>query len=199
MKLDLMLHQVKQKLTNLNFPENWCQGRTAFGGLSAAMLYTAMREKVDSERDILSLSSNFVGPLLANIDFDIQVTVLRQGKNATQVEARAIQNGQVSVIALGSFAIARESKIKLNETPKCVLSKVNPEKIMPYLAGITPSFFQHMNFNIKKGAMPFSASKTGELAGWMQLKEQPEQLGIAEILALTDAWPPAQLRPAPPA
>ena len=51
-----------------------------------------------------------------------------------------------------------------------------------------------MNFNIKKGAMPFSASKTGELAGWMQLKEQPEQLGIAEILALTDAWPPAQLQ-----
>ena len=45
----------------MEFPANWCQGRTAFGGLSAALLYQAIRKHIDPSRRLLSLSTNFVG------------------------------------------------------------------------------------------------------------------------------------------
>ncbi|MGP9496434.1 acyl-CoA thioesterase domain-containing protein, partial [Pseudoalteromonas sp. AOP7-A1-14] len=57
--------------TSMQFPANWCQGRTAFGGLSAALLYQAVRQQVDQSRRLLSISTNFVGPLLADTDFTI--------------------------------------------------------------------------------------------------------------------------------
>lgn len=69
-----------QETNTMQFPANWCQGRTAFGGLSAALLYQAMRNKVDSSRRLLSLSTNFVGPLLAEKPFSLSVEILREGK-----------------------------------------------------------------------------------------------------------------------
>jgi acyl-CoA thioesterase len=194
MKFDALLEQLNTRLTNLSFPANWCQGRTAFGGLSAAMLYVAMKNRIGNERDILSLTTNFVGPLIADEPFDITVEVLCEGKSASQVEARAIQNGKVCVIALGSFAIRRSSNITVHNHAKCLLNPVDDNKLMPYIEGITPAFFQHMNFNIKRGEMPFTASANNELAGWMRLKELPDKLTIAHILALTDAWPPTPLQ-----
>ena len=75
----------KDKTKVMQFPENWCQGRTAFGGLSAALLYQAIRQHIDNSRRLLSLSTNFVGPLIADNDFSIDVEVLREGKNSAQV------------------------------------------------------------------------------------------------------------------
>ena len=67
----------KDKTKVMQFPENWCQGRTAFGGLSAALLYQAIRQHIDSSRRLLSLSTNFVGPLIADNDFSIDVDCLQ--------------------------------------------------------------------------------------------------------------------------
>ena len=201
MHFDQLLDTVSKSHTDLAFPANWCQGRTAFGGISAAMLYTAMRNKIASDREILSLSTNFVGPLIADTPFDISLTILREGKNTTQIEARITQNEKVAVIALACFAIKRDSNVIVENKQSCPLSPVNENNLIPYIEGITPQFFQHMSFNIQKGAMPFSKAKDGELAGWMRLKETPSSVTTAHILALTDAWPPAQLqmfsKPAP--
>lgn len=194
MHFDELINSVSQSLYNLSFPANWCQGRTAFGGLSAAMLFSAMRNAISPERELLSLSTNFVGPLIADTPFDISLTILREGKNATQIEARILQNNHVAVIALGCFAIKRDSNVIVDNNQTCPLSPVNEQHLIPYTEGVTPQFFQHMSFNIQKGAMPFSNAPNGELAGWMRLKETPKELSVAHILALTDAWPPAQLQ-----
>ena len=84
-------NNIEQSPSTMQFPENWCQGRTAFGGLSAALLYQAIRGKVTDDRRLLSLSTNFVGPLLADTPFSLSVEILRQGKSSTQVLAKAIQ------------------------------------------------------------------------------------------------------------
>lgn len=194
MHFENLIEQVNKGLTGLSFPQNWCQGRTAFGGLSAAMLYRAMANQISDARKVLSLSTNFVGPLYAEIPFNIEVTVLRQGKNASQIQASIIQNDEVKVISLGSFAVDRESNVTINNQITTKLSQPNERNIMPYIEGITPEFFQHMAFDIHKGDMPFSNSKNHELAGWMKLKEQPESMTIELLIALTDAWPPAQLQ-----
>ncbi|MEC8325825.1 MAG: thioesterase family protein [Pseudomonadota bacterium] len=111
MHFDQLLDQVNSRLTQLTFPANWCQGRTAFGGISAAMLYTAMRTVINDERTLLSLSTNFVGPLIADAPFNIELSLLREGKSASQIEARIIQDEKIAVIALACFEIKRDSNV----------------------------------------------------------------------------------------
>ena len=47
------------------------------------LVYQAMREVVDSEKVMRSLSTNFIGPIEADTEFSITIEVLREGKNVT--------------------------------------------------------------------------------------------------------------------
>jgi acyl-CoA thioesterase II len=99
-------------------PSQWSQGRTVYGGLSAAMLYAAARPYVESQRVMRSNSINFVGPLLVDTPFTIEIEVVREGKNVSQVMARAIQNDKTCVVSQICFGMHRVSKIIVenNET-----------------------------------------------------------------------------------
>ena len=186
--------KIEQSALTMQFPENWCQGRTAFGGLSAALLYQAIRGKVNNDRRLLSLSTNFVGPLLADTPFSLYVEVLREGKNSTQVLAKAIQNEQVAVIVQACFAKNRESAINVPVSKSLGLSPVNERYTLPYIKGQMPEFFQHVDLCPQQGAMPFTGADTSHLGGWMRLKHTPETITEAHVIALTDAWPPTLLQ-----
>ncbi|MGO2012911.1 MAG: acyl-CoA thioesterase [Pseudoalteromonas sp.] len=180
--------------TSMQFPANWCQGRTAFGGLSAALLYQAVRQQVDQSRRLLSISTNFVGPLLADTDFTINVEVLREGENSTQVLVKAIQNDQVCVIVQACFGKQRESNISVPVTKKMTLKPVDESHTLPYKEGIMPAFFQHVSLCPEQGSMPFTGAETSHLGGWMKFNHQPAAITEAHIIALTDAWPPTLLQ-----
>ena len=62
-------HQQPEML--ISVPKDWSQGRTVFGGLSAAMLYSAAREYIEEDRPLRSMTTNFVGPLLFDTPFQI--------------------------------------------------------------------------------------------------------------------------------
>ena len=184
----------EQANATMQFPTNWCQGRTAFGGLSAALLYQAMRQQIEPSRRLLSISTNFVGPLLADTDFSLVIEILREGKSSTQVLAKAVQNDQVSVVVQACFAKSRDSAINVPVTKKMDLKPVDERCILPFQAGAMPEFFQHVDLCPQQGSMPFTAAKTSHLGGWMKLKQPPAQFSEAHIIALTDAWPPTLLQ-----
>ncbi|MFC0119543.1 acyl-CoA thioesterase [Pseudoalteromonas xiamenensis] len=201
---DQLIQQVAVNDSNKNFsfPADWCQGRTAFGGISAAMLICAMSKKIKDQRRLLSLSTNFVGPLEPGISFDIDIEVLREGKSATQLLAKITQNGQVCVVAQGCYAMKRDSRIEVAITKECGLSPVQPERVLPYQEGIMPAFFQHVALNPQQGALPFSNATSSHLGGWMKFKATPDTaMNEMHVTALTDAWPPTLLqkfsKPAP--
>ncbi len=96
MHFDELLEKAKQCAQtgeHMAIPSSWGQGRTVFGGLSASLLYTVMQSKVNGERVLRSLNTNFVGPLLVDVPFTFEVEVLREGKSVSQMSARLIQNG----------------------------------------------------------------------------------------------------------
>ena len=187
--------QETDPLTNtMQFPANWCQGRTAFGGLSAALLYQAMRNKVDSSRRLLSLSTNFVGPLLAEKPFLLSVEILREGKSSTQVLAKAIQDDAVCVIVQACFAKNRNSSINVPVSKSLTLHPVNEGHCLGFVPGKMPEFFQHVDLCPQQGAMPFSSAQTSHLGGWMRFKHTPQEITEAHVIALTDAWPPTLLQ-----
>ncbi len=204
MQIDTLLEQANACALNngsMTLPESWTQGRTAFGGISAALLYTAMKTQVADARPLRSLTTNFVGPLLSDTPFSFEVELLREGKNASQLTARIIQNGQVAVLQQASFGIERFSEIEVSHRRSHGLGA--PERLdpIPFVPGATANFIQHIDLVIEEGALPFSGKPSSHLNGWMRFKQPPSALTDAHLISLIDAWPPTVLqmmkKPAP--
>ncbi|MFG1495943.1 thioesterase family protein [Saccharospirillum sp. HFRX-1] len=182
-------------------PDDWGQGRTVLGGLSAAMAFRVLRDQVAAERPLRSINISFVGPLATDQDFAFKTEVLRSGKYVTQAEARVIQDGQVCVVLLASFGDRRDSVTRAEASDE--MPFVMPEKptLFPYITGVTPQFFQHLDMTLLDGGFPFSGSKTSHHGGFMRFKDQPAAWTEAHLIALIDTWPPTLLqqlkKPAP--
>lgn len=178
------------KSTKPQFPEQWTQGRTAFGGLSAGLLLAASEQKVSTDKELHSVFTNFIGPLIVNTPFEIEVTVLREGKNVVQILTKAIQNGQVALLQQSSYGTKRKSQINLNHIP--THSMIKPEKplFMPATSENIPKFIQNFDLFISDGGQPFSGSTSSHTHGWMRFKEAPKAITNAHIMCLIDTWPP---------
>lgn len=193
-ELLLQIHNSQASSPTLRIPKDWTQGRTVFGGLSAALLYAAIREKVASDRPLRSLTTNFIGPLLPDTDFKIEVTLLRDGKNVTQVIASAIQEGQVAVFSQACFGTERESKIRVESQSRHQMPLPTKAKFIPQIPKVTPKFLKHMDLSVVEGGLPFTGKSHARVHGWMRFTQPPAQITDAHLIALIDAWPPTILQ-----
>lgn len=193
MNIDELFQQAKQA-NELSVPNQWTQGRTVFGGLSAALVFVAIQEKVASGRVLRSLNTNFVGPLLPNEPFSIEVTLLREGANVTQIIGQAIQHNKVCVMSQACFGVARDSKITVENTRKLELELPKKPNFIPQIPKVTPKFLSQVDLALQAGAMPFTGSKKSETGGWMRFKQPPESISDAHLITLIDAWPPTLLQ-----
>lgn len=178
----------------MQIPGHWGQGRTCYGGLSGALAYHALKQKVAVDRVMRSFSCNFVGPLILEEDFHIEVELLRQGKSATQAAGRIVQNGKVAVLVQASFGVARQSKIVVENNDQHGMQLPQKAKFLPQIPKITPKFLRHIDLAINKGALPMTGSKQSCYHGWMRFKQPPQRIEDGHIIALIDAWPPTILQ-----
>lgn len=95
-----------------DIPDSWKQGRTAYGGLSAALLLARARGDHPELPPLRSALVNFTGPLTSAPDLTTEV--LRAGRNVTTVYARADIEGQAACTATFSFGAARESHLSVD-------------------------------------------------------------------------------------
>lgn len=177
--------------TQIQIPQRWGQGRATFGGLLAACLFTRVRPWVETGRPVRSLMLSFVAPVAPG-PLDLQIAVLREGKAATQVQATAYQDGQACVTMLASFGGARTSAVNVAAAPAPDFPAAETVSPFPFIAGLTPDFTQHFDYRYTLGKMPFMGGHDSRMGGWICLREAgPESAGVAELLCLLDAWPPA--------
>lgn len=174
--------------------KEWGQGRTVFGGVSAAILYAATKEYVDSERMLRSMSTNFVGPLVFGEPFQLHVEEIRSGKNVTQMQARAIQNGKNCVVSQFCFGLDRRSKIMVENKDQHELPPPSKANFIPQIPKVTPKFLKHFDLSIVKGGVPFLGKKCSSYHGWMRFKNPPQRITDAHIISLIDTWPPTLLQ-----
>lgn len=198
MSLDLILAFAAQHADSpeqiYKVDNTWSQGRTIYGGLSAGILYNAMRQYVAQERPIRAINTHFVGPLLADTDFRVQVEILREGKNVSQIQARAIQNDKICVLSTACFAQGRNSKITVNNTDQHLLQPPNKKSFIPQIPKITPKFLQHIELAIQEGGVPFLGNKSSHYYGWMRFKNSVEHFNTEHLISIIDAWPPTLLQ-----
>ena len=160
--------------------------------MSAGLVVGKMMQSVDSDKLLRSINVNFCGPLLCDVDFSIELEVLSEGKNTTQITGRCIQEGKTVTIITACFGKGRYSAIDIQD--KKEIPEAGSGSPMGYFKGLTPEFVQHVQFTYNQGQFPFSNSPLNEIEGWMRYNESAQSLTIAHIVMLIDAWPPTALQ-----
>ena len=181
---------------------NWAQGRSIFGGLSAALILTRIESTNEADnRNLKSLSVNFCGIFAADTPCEIRYDVLSRGKSVVQIQGQLVQNNEVKTQIIACYAAPRESSIHINAKAAVPKSSIDKAMIFPYIPNITPAFIQHIDLGALNNCIPFTGVTTTDVIGWARFKDAPNTFNLAAVIALIDAWPPAVLpmlnKPAP--
>jgi acyl-coenzyme A thioesterase PaaI-like protein len=173
----------------LDVPAEWMQGRSAFGGLQAALALRAMRAVVP-DVPLRTVQATFVAPAPAG-RLRARAHVLRRGQNATHVEARIGDGDATIAVVIGVFGAARRSAVAVIPTQPAVVepsTEVSPIELQ-FDPGQFPTFVQHFSARLLRGRPPFSGSLDREQVIEVDLRDQ----GLtteSHVLAIADfIWP----------
>lgn len=169
--------------------EDWLQGRSAFGGLQAALALRAMRELVPADMPLRSLQTTFVAPVPAG-PVSIRAQRLREGRSAIQLEASLCDGEQTLCRLIGVFGNARPSALDFQPVQLPVENAAAPE--LRYVEGRMPEFTQHFGARWLRGDLPFSGGHQRESVLRLSLRDE----GIVDethVLAFADFIPPIAL------
>lgn len=185
--------QVSAPAPTLSFPSDWMQGRTAFGGVSAAAALRALQAEVPTDRSPHSVSVSFVGPSGA-APLRADATVLRAGGSITHGRVDLVGEEGIALSLTAAFSRQRTSIVERPPRQHAPLPAPDAGMAIPYVPGLTPVFVQHFDLRFTSGAPPFTAQK-GPLAheGWCRHRTDPGPPHAA-LLGLLDAWPSPALQ-----
>lgn len=172
-------------------PAQWCQGRTAYGGITAASALLAARQDVGHGAGPLrSVQLAFVGPAQGQLQF--AASVLRGGRSVTSVGVDVSADAGLAARALFVFGHPRDSAITHDfpQPPPVRGPESYPVLELP-AAPHTPAFIGNFQLRPAAGAMPLSAADHPEQVVWVRHLDADGVDAEAALLALADALPPA--------
>ena len=182
-------------------PADWGQGRTLYGGMTAALAHEAVRAAHAGLPPLRSAQFTFVGPASGRLRF--APTLLRRGRSSTIVACEGA-NEETSVIrAAFVFGAPRESKVAHNflRTPEVP----PPEACKPFRkqsANVQPGFWNNFDARLASGGRLLEASAPRpEFTVWTRFLDAGGADPTTALLAMADNLPPAAmvhfLAPAP--
>lgn len=165
-------------------PEDWKQGRTAYGGFSAALALVAAQRLADDLPPLRSATVNFVGPLSGEVE--VRARLLRRGRNATWIDAEVTSEAGVGLTATFVFMGAVEaSTLHLHDVPIPDVVPLVDAVPLPLTAG--PSFAP--NFE-RRFAQHRSEERRPEIIWWERLRDVEGLDPMVAMILLADALPP---------
>ncbi len=187
-----MLQAVKDSPANsVQFDESWSQGRSAFGGISAAFAVTAMCKQIESAQPVRALMVSFLAPIPPG-EVSVVTRIQRRGKNVTQMSADVNANGQIALQAMGVFG---NSRAALNLAPEHWPVMPPRAQGIPFSthAKRLPHFLSNFEGCWVEGGMPFSGTKKKNLRMWVRHKASMELFPVEKIVTICDIPPPVIL------
>ncbi len=167
--------------------DEWLQGRTCYGGLSAALALAAARQTEEGLPPLRSAQVSFIGPLSGEVV--VNAKIVRRGRNAAWVQADVVGEAGLGLSATFVFMNAIESHVHFSDVPapkaqppeECKANLIAPDALR---------FLQHMEWRF---ALPKAETPLPEIVRWVRFKDRAGLDPITEILAIADALPPGIL------
>lgn len=172
-----------------DLPDSWKQGRTAYGGLSAALLLARARGDHPDLAPLRSALVNFTGPVTRSPD--ITTEVLRAGRNVTTVYASADVEGRAVCTATFSFGAARASHLCV-DLPAA--TSPSPDECAAYTEDASPfipPFLHNFETRLIEGTRPMRGGTKGYLRMWARHSDPASRDGEISLLCLADILPPS--------
>ncbi|MEC9262370.1 MAG: acyl-CoA thioesterase domain-containing protein [Pseudomonadota bacterium] len=132
------------QVTAPGLPDDWGQGRTAFGGISAAMVHYALSMIVAPDRVLRTFHTNFLGPVVFDDPFEVVKEQLRSGRNMSQYLVRLNQAGKVSVCVQACYGVELTSKLHINKLPSHQFELPDKATLIGTDADKLPRFFSSL-------------------------------------------------------
>ena len=166
------------------------QGRTTYGGLTAALCLEAAAPLAPG-MPIRSAQVAFVGPVGGEVT--CTPTLLRRGKNTVFVSVRMMGSEGVAAEAILAFGVARDSALRFANLPP---PEVTAPDVTPSYFGDSPqrpNFTRNFNMRIAAGERHVSASDKADVSIWMRHIDPAAPTDAVALLAIADAPPPAAM------
>ena len=175
-------------------PANWLQGRTAYGGLTAALALQAainQHHRVATPLPPLQAAQiSFIAPMAGALRFES--TLLRQGKSAVSVSVDGFADDKIGLRASFIFAQPRPSAIAHQRTP---MPQVEPPEAYPETQERAQAPVFLSNFDVRYiGNTPVCAAQTPDLLAWVRFGDSVADVHPAvALLAMGDCLAPAAM------
>ncbi len=169
---------------------DWMQGRTAYGGISAAVALDATLRDHPGDAPLRTAQIGFVGPV--GEDASITTRLIRQSKSSRFVAADVESASGFGTSALFTFSQPRASHVDHETTP---FPSIRPPEDLESVPEhpMRPAFTKH--FEMKPAGGPgFGHGKdTADILTWVRWVVPPACPAQVALLALADALPPAAI------
>lgn len=171
-------------------PETWMQGRTAYGGLTAALCLEAALP-LSAGLPVRTVQVAFVGPVNGSVT--CRPEVLRQGKNTVFASVRMTGDDGILAETIITFGAPRESALNFAHLPPP--SVPEPAACGGYFgpSGRGPAFAVNFDLLLAGGNPPMSGAPEADVSIWMRHKDDQPTTSPVQLLALGDAPPPAAM------
>lgn len=170
-------------------PDNWRQGRTLYGGITAALLFEAARRAFPDLPPLRSAEIAYVGP--AEGDIRATASMLRRGKSVAFVGVDLEGERGLAARAIFAFGAARPSLFAAHFAPA-------PAVPGPDAAGAfgddrrRPDFARNFEVKLAAGAPPMSGAEKPDALLWVRHRDR-NATSLAALIALADMPPPAMM------
>lgn len=172
-----------------SIPASWYQGRTVFGGLSAALSLAHATSQLGAQAPALRAGQiSFIGPVAGELS--LASTVLRQGRSMTTVGTDLSSGEGLGVRSVFFFGAGRTSAIAHDAAPSPPAVSWDKYPLMLDKSQ-APVFLQNFDIRPAGGSAPFSGSDNAEIVWWVKHQHADGLDPVLALVALGDALPPA--------
>jgi acyl-CoA thioesterase len=176
----------------IDAPAAWSQGRTLYGGMTAALAYEAVKRAHAELPPLRSAQFAFIGPASGRLRFS--TTLLRRGRSSTIIAADCANEEGIAARALFVFGAARESKLVHDYLPLPEVPAPDACPLFRKSAPTRPGFWDNFETRLASGARLLeTAAPRPEFAVWTRFVDHGGANPVTALLAIADCLPPAAM------
>lgn len=177
----------------IDAPEDWAQGRTLYGGMTAALAYEAVRRGLGDLGPLRSAQFTFIGPASGRLRFE--ASLLRRGRSSALVACEGLNADGAVARATFVFGVARESGVRhdflqMPDVPA-------PEALTSFRkegASAPRGFWNNFETRIAQGGRLYDTSAPRPaFSVWTRFLDVGAADPMTALLAIADCLPPAAM------